>query len=298
MSQTSPAFVPTPRSQQRARPQHTPRSVHRTAYTDVVCRGRVQHEPHRRLRAGGRGDHRLSPEELEDSQGQVRACLAACAREGPRQRYVLDVECVVDAVCADFFSFYCLHSGLGSRLRAPPSCYSLSVALLQYKPSDSRYARALGRFPKRNRFISDFIFDETGVRRTPKQVGSRLQQLKDVGCGKQREFSSCCLYPPPHLGEPRSASKTKLPPIIRVFDLVLNTQQCSTMLRAGHWLPLPMARPAHQVRARTTSISQFTTLVAVRLTPLPCRSSHTCSCHVVFSFPLSIHALIALDATT
>ncbi|KAI5116468.1 hypothetical protein M0805_000705 [Coniferiporia weirii] len=62
---------------------------------------------------------------------------------------------------------------------------SLVQALLQYKPTDTRYARALGRFPKRNRFISDFIFEATGVRRSPKQVGSRLQQLKDVTCGKQ-----------------------------------------------------------------------------------------------------------------
>ncbi|KAF7341714.1 TEA domain-containing protein [Mycena sanguinolenta] len=37
----------------------------------------------------------------------------------------------------------------------------------------------LGRFPRRNRFISDYIFDKTGVRRSPKQVGSRLQQLRE-----------------------------------------------------------------------------------------------------------------------
>ncbi|EJD08270.1 uncharacterized protein FOMMEDRAFT_151017 [Fomitiporia mediterranea MF3/22] len=61
---------------------------------------------------------------------------------------------------------------------------ALVQALLQYKPQDSRYVRALGRFPKRNRYISDFIFETTGVRRTPKQVGSRLQQLKDISCGK------------------------------------------------------------------------------------------------------------------
>ncbi|EJD08266.1 uncharacterized protein FOMMEDRAFT_16696 [Fomitiporia mediterranea MF3/22] len=60
----------------------------------------------------------------------------------------------------------------------------LIQALLQYKPNDARYTRALGRFPKRNRFISDYIFSVTGIRRSPKQVGSRLQQLKDVSCGK------------------------------------------------------------------------------------------------------------------
>ncbi|KAF9036244.1 hypothetical protein BJ165DRAFT_1354951, partial [Panaeolus papilionaceus] len=38
----------------------------------------------------------------------------------------------------------------------------------------------LGRFPMRNRFISDYILEATGKRRTPKQVGSRLQQLRDT----------------------------------------------------------------------------------------------------------------------
>jgi transcriptional enhancer factor len=43
----------------------------------------------------------------------------------------------------------------------------------------------LGRFPRRNRFISDYIFDKTGKRRSPKQVGSRLQQLRE-SCGGQQ----------------------------------------------------------------------------------------------------------------
>ncbi|KAH8110487.1 hypothetical protein DFH11DRAFT_770268 [Phellopilus nigrolimitatus] len=78
---------------------------------------------------------------------------------------------------------------------------ALVQALLQYKPNDSRYARALGRFPKRNRFISDFIFEQTGVRRSPKQVGSRLQQLKDVNCGKQllSHVASWSLGPHPNV---------------------------------------------------------------------------------------------------
>jgi hypothetical protein len=37
----------------------------------------------------------------------------------------------------------------------------------------------------RNRFISDYIFETTGKRRTPKQVGSRLQQLRDT-CKKDK----------------------------------------------------------------------------------------------------------------
>ncbi|KAJ7141755.1 hypothetical protein C8R43DRAFT_587617 [Mycena crocata] len=59
----------------------------------------------------------------------------------------------------------------------------LEAALLEglerYQPDDSRETRMLGRFPRRNRFISDYIFEKTGKRRSAKQVGSRLQQLRE-----------------------------------------------------------------------------------------------------------------------
>ncbi|KIK55434.1 hypothetical protein GYMLUDRAFT_76516 [Collybiopsis luxurians FD-317 M1] len=66
----------------------------------------------------------------------------------------------------------------------------LEAALLEglalYKPDSSREALLLGRFPMRNRFISEYIFKTTGELRTAKQVGSRLQQLRDtVGGGKK-----------------------------------------------------------------------------------------------------------------
>ncbi|PPQ95203.1 hypothetical protein CVT26_014894 [Gymnopilus dilepis] len=70
----------------------------------------------------------------------------------------------------------------------PPA---LEAALLQalelYHPSKvgSRSDKAAGRFPMRNRFISDYIFEITKKRRTPKQVGSRLQQLRDT-CKKEK----------------------------------------------------------------------------------------------------------------
>ncbi len=54
----------------------------------------------------------------------------------------------------------------------------LRLGLEQYQPDDSRETRLLGRFPMRNRFISEYIFRKTGRRRTAKQVGSRLQQLR------------------------------------------------------------------------------------------------------------------------
>ncbi|KAJ7315776.1 hypothetical protein DFH08DRAFT_820355 [Mycena albidolilacea] len=65
-----------------------------------------------------------------------------------------------------------------------PSCTALltayiRTALEKYRPEDCRETLMLGRFPRRNRFISDYIFNKTGKRRFPKQVGSRLQQLRD-----------------------------------------------------------------------------------------------------------------------
>jgi transcriptional enhancer factor len=72
------------------------------------------------------------------------------------------------------------------------SCQYLSnyyVGLEAYQPDDSRETRLLGRFPMRNRFISDYIFHKTAKRRTAKQVGSRLQQLRDTCGGKRRTYS-------------------------------------------------------------------------------------------------------------
>ncbi|KAG6816657.1 hypothetical protein H0H87_004300 [Tephrocybe sp. NHM501043] len=74
----------------------------------------------------------------------------------------------------------------GGEIVWPPE---LEAALLEglsaYQPDDSRETRLLGRFPMRNRFISDFIYNKTGTRRTAKQVGSRLQQLRDTCGGKK-----------------------------------------------------------------------------------------------------------------
>jgi TEA/ATTS domain len=66
-------------------------------------------------------------------------------------------------------------------------------ALEKYQLDDSWLSKSPGRFPMRNRFISDYIFHLTGKRRSPKQVGSRLQQLKDTCKGKRSETLPC--YP-------------------------------------------------------------------------------------------------------
>jgi transcriptional enhancer factor len=68
----------------------------------------------------------------------------------------------------------------------------LLSALDKYRPETSRSTRSLSRFPNRNRFISDYIYHVTGKRRTAKQVGSRLQQLRDT-CGGKRSQLLCLL---------------------------------------------------------------------------------------------------------
>ncbi|KAH8101096.1 kinase-like domain-containing protein [Cristinia sonorae] len=63
----------------------------------------------------------------------------------------------------------------------PPELEAALVKGLElYKPSESHSKRTIGRFPMRNKFISDYIFQGTGKRRSPKQVGSRLQILRDT----------------------------------------------------------------------------------------------------------------------
>ncbi|KAJ7504967.1 hypothetical protein B0H11DRAFT_450537 [Mycena galericulata] len=55
---------------------------------------------------------------------------------------------------------------------------ALLEGLEKYIPDDSRETRILGRFRGRNLFISEYILAKTGVYRSNKQVGSRLQQLR------------------------------------------------------------------------------------------------------------------------
>ncbi|EAU84973.1 hypothetical protein CC1G_04069 [Coprinopsis cinerea okayama7 len=57
----------------------------------------------------------------------------------------------------------------------------LLQGIAMYTPPASRSGRGrnqLQRFPRRNKLISEFILQNTGKIRTPKQVGSRIQQLR------------------------------------------------------------------------------------------------------------------------
>ncbi|KAI0338564.1 hypothetical protein BDW22DRAFT_684334 [Trametopsis cervina] len=67
----------------------------------------------------------------------------------------------------------------------PPDLEAALIGGLEkYRPAEAKSNRVLGRFPMRNKFVADHIFETTGQRRTPKQVGSRIQQLRDTSSGK------------------------------------------------------------------------------------------------------------------
>ncbi|KAJ3551354.1 hypothetical protein NP233_g13096 [Leucocoprinus birnbaumii] len=65
----------------------------------------------------------------------------------------------------------------------PPSLEAALIAGLQvYSDRHRVHMKHRGRFIGRNHFLSDYVNSVTSKRRTAKQVGSRLQQLKDTCC--------------------------------------------------------------------------------------------------------------------
>ncbi|KAG7093404.1 hypothetical protein E1B28_007086 [Marasmius oreades] len=68
---------------------------------------------------------------------------------------------------------------------APQVEAALIEGLEKYRPSSITDPLTLKRFPKRNRWIAEYIFRTTGQQRTAKQVGSRLQQLTNT-CKDER----------------------------------------------------------------------------------------------------------------
>ncbi|KDR70803.1 hypothetical protein GALMADRAFT_144297 [Galerina marginata CBS 339.88] len=64
-------------------------------------------------------------------------------------------------------------------------------ALRIYKPEHviTRRGKPDTRFPKRNSMISDYILEHTGVFRTPKQISSRIQQLRSYCKEKERALT-------------------------------------------------------------------------------------------------------------
>ncbi|KAI0665508.1 hypothetical protein C8Q78DRAFT_986295 [Trametes maxima] len=67
----------------------------------------------------------------------------------------------------------------------PPNLEAALIeGLEKYTPAESKSPRGLSRFPNRNKFIAQYILQKTGQIRTAKQVGSRIQQLRDTSAGK------------------------------------------------------------------------------------------------------------------
>ncbi|KAK7471945.1 hypothetical protein VKT23_000051 [Stygiomarasmius scandens] len=80
----------------------------------------------------------------------------------------------------------CWKTQKGGEMVWPPELEAaLLEGLAKYQPDNSRETVLLGRYPMRNRFISEYIQRTTGKHRTAKQVGSRLQQLRDTCNAKE-----------------------------------------------------------------------------------------------------------------
>ncbi|KAJ7722854.1 hypothetical protein B0H16DRAFT_1896045 [Mycena metata] len=63
----------------------------------------------------------------------------------------------------------------------PPHLETALIEGLQhYRPPVCRQTVLLRQYPGRNKFISHYIFSKTGEYRTTKQVGSRVQQLREL----------------------------------------------------------------------------------------------------------------------
>ncbi|KAJ7026818.1 hypothetical protein C8F04DRAFT_1267728 [Mycena alexandri] len=74
----------------------------------------------------------------------------------------------------------CRKSHRGEVVWPPHLETALIEGLQQYRPPVSRQTVLLRQYPGRNKFISHYIFSKTGEYRTTKQVGSRVQQLREL----------------------------------------------------------------------------------------------------------------------
>ncbi|KAK7018170.1 TEA domain-containing protein [Favolaschia claudopus] len=83
---------------------------------------------------------------------------------------------------------------------------ALVEGLHHYQPTVCRETVMLKRYPGRNQFLSNYIFDKTGERRTPKQVASRLQQIREAPLDEEMHD---LLFPCPY-SSPRITSTAQL----------------------------------------------------------------------------------------
>ncbi|KAF8239605.1 hypothetical protein L208DRAFT_1385576 [Tricholoma matsutake] len=152
----------------------------------------------------------------------------------------------------------------------PPNLEAaLLEALERYKPLRSGPYGTSGRFPLRNQFISDFIHETTGKRRTPKQVGSRLQQLRDTSKkGKLVDLISRRKVPDRgfELPPPRSTQAPDIRPSVQQGDPV-NNPACQsqayvygTDLHHLQALPYSLSGTIHSPEILTNEMSAIRTV--------------------------------------
>lgn len=63
----------------------------------------------------------------------------------------------------------------------------VDLGLYKYFDSGGKSGKTPNRYPLRNKMVSDHILRTTGQYRKPKQVGSRVQQLRDTAGGRERK---------------------------------------------------------------------------------------------------------------
>ncbi|KAJ7613413.1 hypothetical protein FB45DRAFT_266743 [Roridomyces roridus] len=95
---------------------------------------------------------------------------------------------------------------------------ALIEGLQHYQPTPSKETVMLGRFPRRNQFVSRYIWKKTGQMRTPKQVGSRIQQLRETYKGQEWQK---LLFPTPQtvVTECPPTEPSAPPHVIIVIDI-------------------------------------------------------------------------------
>ncbi|KAK7045079.1 TEA domain-containing protein [Favolaschia claudopus] len=135
---------------------------------------------------------------------------------------------------------------------------ALVEGLHHYHPTICRETVMLKRYPGRNQFLSNFIFDKTGERRTPKQVGSRLQQIRESPLGEEMRD---LLFPSPY-ASPRTTPTARLsPPDTRP----------SSQLRQPTVIPIDILPETFPFQAYDSVPQQLSSLIASRSPcPLSC----------------------------
>ncbi|KAJ7780126.1 hypothetical protein DFH07DRAFT_463732 [Mycena maculata] len=177
----------------------------------------------------------------------------------------------------------------------PPQLETALVeALEKYRPSNSqRDTRLLRRFPKRNQFISDYIFTTTGKRRTAKQVGSRLQQMKDTCADvrilnllSRREYS----LEEDSTTEPNTPSdfstSTELTPPSTAPSPASSTSDVADAMNVDHWIT-PLTPPRTFVTIELVPPSSPASIHCSTFPPVV-QSSHINHRCITLGFPSDI----------